>query len=375
METGIDINHNIINWAIARAGYNEIDFFSQFPKIKEWMQNGKKLTLKQLEIISNKLHVPFGYLLLKTPPIEKLPIPYFRTINSNKNINLNVFDTILSIKRRQEWLIEYLDENKFEQLDFIGKFNINDNIEVVIKDIKETIGIEDGWASQFKTWEEALLFLTAKIEELGIIIVFNGVVENNTHRPISVEDCRGFVMVDKLAPFLFVNSSDGKAAQMFTIIHELVHLWLGESAGFENNKLLPANDPIEIFCDKVAAELLVPTKLFIELWKKTQNFKNLSKHFKVSLIVIARRALDLQLISKKDFFIFYEAYLNDIKNKKIKTSSGGDFFATQKRRLNVRFASHVDRAVKENKLLFRDAYKITGLKGDTYQKFMTKHLY
>jgi Zn-dependent peptidase ImmA (M78 family) len=174
---------------------------------------------------------------------------------------------------------------------------------------------------------------------------------------------------------MFINSTDGKAAQMFTIIHELVHLWLGESAGFENNKLLPANDPIEIFCDKVAAELLVPTKLFIEVWNKNKNFKTLSKHFKVSSIVIARRALDLRLISKKDFFIYYESYLNDLRNKKNKISSGGDFFATQKRRLNLRFANYVNTAVKENKLLFRDAYKITGLKGDTYQKFMTKHLY
>ena len=375
MDTGIEINENLINWAIARAGYNEPDFFLQFPKIKEWIQNKKKLTLKQVEIISNKLHVPFGYLLLKSPPVEKLPIPYFRSINSNKTINLNVFDTILSIKRRQEWLIEYLDENKYDQLDFIGKYNISDEIEVIINDIKNNLGIEDGWASRFNTWEETLSFLTTKIEELGIIIVFNGIVENNTHRPIPVEDCRGFVIVDKLAPFMFINSTDGKAAQMFTIIHELVHLWLGESAGFENNKLLPANDPIEIFCDKVAAELLVPTKLFIEVWNKNKNFKTLSKHFKVSSIVIARRALDLRLISKKDFFIYYESYLNDLRNKKNKISSGGDFFATQKRRLNLRFANYVNTAVKENKLLFRDAYKITGLKGDTYQKFMTKHLY
>lgn len=375
MDTGIEINENLINWAIARAGYNEPDFFLQFPIIKEWIQNKKKLTLKQVEIISNKLHVPFGYLLLKSPPVEKLPIPYFRSINSNKTINLNVFDTILSIKRRQEWLIEYLDENKYDQLDFIGKYNISDEIEVIINDIKNNLGIEDGWASRFNTWEETLSFLTTKIEELGIIIVFNGIVENNTHRPIPVEDCRGFVIVDKLAPFMFINSTDGKAAQMFTIIHELVHLWLGESAGFENNKLLPANDPIEIFCDKVAAELLVPTKLFIEVWNKNKNFKTLSKHFKVSSIVIARRALDLRLISKKDFFIYYESYLNDLRNKKNKISSGGDFFATQKRRLNLRFANYVNTAVKENKLLFRDAYKITGLKGDTYQKFMTKHLY
>lgn len=91
------------------------------------------------------------------------------------------------------------------------------------------------------------------IEDKGIITVFNGIVENNTSRPIPVDECRGFVW-DEMAPFMFINNADWKSAQMFTIVHELAHIWTGHSAGFDFRKLQPADDPIEILCDKVAAE-------------------------------------------------------------------------------------------------------------------------
>jgi len=230
------------------------------------------------------------------------------------------------------------------------------------------------WASQFPTWEKALEFLTTKIEDIGIITIFNSVVENNTNRKLNVEDCRGFVLVDDLSPFMFINAADGKAAQMFTIVHELAHIWTGQSAGFDFRQLTPADEPIELLCDKVAAELLVPKEPFIVEWSHNPNIKYLSQVFKVSPIVIARRALDLGLIEKAQFFQFYNSYIEELRLKKEKQSGGGDFYATAKKRISLTFASHVNNAVKSNQLLYRDANKLTGLKGDTYQKFLTKHL-
>ena len=158
-------------------------------------------------------------------------------------------------------------------------------------------------------------------------------------------------------------------------MHELAHIWLGESAGFDNKNLIPADDPIELLCDKVAAELLVPETLFIDRWRITKDFKNLSKIFKVSPIVIARRALDLDFITKTDFFSFYNSYMQNFINKEKKKNSGGDFYAVARKRISLRFASFVNSAVRENKLLYRDAYKLTNLKGDTYNKFINTCLY
>lgn len=172
---------------------------------------------------------------------------------------------------------------------------------------------------------------------------------------------------------MFINNSDGKAAQLFTIIHELAHIWTGYTAGFDFQQLLPANDPIELLCDKVSAEFLVPEETFIRIWKRKPNIASTAKYFKVSEIVIARRGLDLGYLTKKEFFDFYNEYSNREFLKKENQGDGGNFYATAKKRIGLTFAAHVNQAVKSGKLLYRDAYKLTSLKGDTYQTFFMKH--
>lgn len=374
MRTEVNIKSNMFTWAIARAGYDLSDFAIKFPKIQDWVDQKKKPTVKQLEAFSKKVHLPFGYLFLPEPPKESLPIPFFRTNNGGQNnVSINVYDTILLMQQRQDWLREYLIENDFQHLPFVGKFRNSQNYNEIVADIRNTLGLNNEWASSFKTWQEALDHLAQKIEDIGITIVFNGVVENNTSRPISVDECRGFVLVDPVAPFMFINNSDGKAAQLFTIIHELAHIWTGHSAGFDFRQLLPANDPIELLCDKVSAEFLVPAQSFIKVWKIKPNIANTARYFKVSEIVIARRALDLGYLTKAEFFVFYNEYSNRELLKKGNQGDGGNFYATAKKRIGLTFAAHVNQAVKSGKLLYRDAYKLTSLKGDTYQTFFTKH--
>ncbi len=366
----------MLTWAIDRAGYELPTFAERFPRVLEWLEGNKKPTVKQLEEFSKKVHLPFGYLLLPQPPQEKLPIPFFRTIgNQTDRISLNVYDTILLLQQRQDWLKNYLQDSGFERLPFVGKFANHHEVNAIVADIRQTLNLPENWASQFKTWKEAQDHLVAHIEDKGIITVFNGVVENNTQRQIPVEACRGFVLVNEFAPFMFVNNADFKSAQIFTIVHELAHIWTGHSAGFDFRKLQPANDPIEILCDQVAAEFLVPTQAFGEVWNHSpRDYAHASRHFKVSEIVIARRALDTGKISKKQFFDFYDAYANRELAKKESQGSGGDFYATTKKRISITFASHIKQAVKSGHLLYRDAYKLTGLKGDTFENFFAKHL-
>lgn len=374
MRTEVNINSDMIAWAITRAGHDLNDFLNINPKVADWIEDKKKPTVKQLEKFSHKVHIPFGYLFLNNPPKEDLPIPFFRTTSGNEKVGLNVYDTILMLQRRQDWLSGYLIENEFPLLDFVGKYNSNSNYKDVVQDIREVLGLSNLWASNLPTWEKALEFLTNKIEDIGVITTFNSVVGNNTSRKIKVEDCRGFVLVDDYAPFMFVNAADSKAAQMFTLVHELAHIWTGHSAGFDFRQLTPADEPIEILCDKIAAEFLVPEDTFIEKWSETTDVKTLSRIFKVSPIVIARRALDIGVIGKDAFFNFYNSYQEALIKRKEERSSGGDFYATAKKRISLTFASHVNNAVKSNQLLYRDANKLTGLKGDTYQNFLSKHL-
>jgi len=372
-----NINKEIIKWAIIRNGNSLEDFCIKNPNVEAWIKGEKFPTVKQLEGFTHKVHVPFGYLFLQSPPKEEIGLPFFRsaTNKSTFKVSLNVFHAIQIIQDRQDWLTEYLKELEFPDLDFVGKYNSESDYKEIVNDIRKVLKLEPDWASKHQTWELALDFLTNKIEEIGIVVTFNGIVGINTHRVINVKECRGFILINKKAPFLFINSADAKAAQMFTLIHELAHAWLGQSAGFDNENLLPVDNPVEILCDKVAAEFLVPEIHFLNKWKTTHDFKYLSKIFKVSPIVVARRAFDLKFINKNEFLAFYNNYMAEVDLKKQAQGSGGNFYATAKKRVSLRFAGFVNNAVKQNKLLYRDAYKLTNLKGDTYNKFVTEHLY
>jgi Zn-dependent peptidase ImmA (M78 family) len=373
MPTTANINNKILTWAISRAGFDLDKFKEKHPKVRQWLEGEKKPTVKQLEDFSKKAHVPFGYLFLPEPPQEILPIPYFRSNGARLDkVNINVYDTILLMQRRQNWLRDYLFDNNFEKLPFVGRFKENLNVHAIVSDIRETLKLPENWAGGFQRWEDALNHMVEAIEDKEIIIVFNGVVENSTKRKIPVEECRGFVLVDDMAPFMFINNADFKSAQMFTIAHELAHIWTGHSAGFDFRKLQPAADPVEKLCDQIAAEFLVPEDTFKKLWSQNPDIKYIARQFKVSEIVIARRALDTGKWSKKEFFEFYEQYRKREFTRKEKQPSGGDFFATAKKRLSITFASHINQAVKAGQLLYRDAYKLTSMKGDTFENFFTK---
>lgn len=374
MANEVNINLAMLTWAVDRAGYDLDEFTITFPKLKEWLQDHKKPTFAQLQNFSKKVHVPLGYLFLQHPPDEQLPIPYFRSAGKGKRkVSINTFDTILLLKNRQEWLSEYLKENEFEKRTFVGSTRRGSDYKKIAADIRSTLKLAEDWAGAYTNWEQTLDHLVEKVEDAGIVMVFNSIVENNTHRPIEVKECRGFVLSDEYAPFMFINSADAKAAQMFTIVHELAHVWIGRSAGFDFRKMQPADDPVEQLCDKVAAEFLVPENRFLAMWETNNDFLQLSKKFKVSPIVIARRALDLNKISKGRFFSFYNNYIASVKEIKLKQSGGGDFYRTTKKRLSLTYAAHINQAVISGQLLYRDAYKLTGLKGDTYQKFFNQY--
>jgi len=369
-KTRVNIKNNIIEWAIIRAGHELDEYLLVNPKVQKWLDSSSKPTVKQLETFTRKVNVPFGYMFLNEPPKEQVDIPFFRSGKSHTDkISLNLYDAVNIVKKRQSWISDFLRDEGYPPLDWVGKFTANDSVKSIETNIRKTLNLPTDWAKSYSRVGETINHLTDKVEEAGVFINFSGVVGNNNKRKISVDECRGFVLIDDYAPFMFVNSSDAKSAQLFTIIHELAHIWLGVSAGFDNKNLLPANDPVELLCDKVAAEFLVPEQNLIAAWKDgNQDFRQLNRLFKVSPIVIARRALDLNLIDKKEYFNFYNQYIRGFTNRK--KSSGGDFYATTKKRVSLRFTNFVDSAVNQNKLLYKDAYKLTGLKGETYAKFI-----
>jgi len=364
----------MLTWAMNRGGVGLPDF-KTLP-VERWMTGERQPTVKQLQDFARKVHVPYGFLFLPEPPQEEQPIPFFRSIGAEREgISINVRDTIQQMQQRQDWLSSYLRRENYDSLPFVGAFNQHHGKDAIIASIQKSLGLTENWANECPNWEEALKFLTQKIEDRRIIVVFNGVVGNNTHRPLDVHECRGFVLVNEMAPLLFVNNKDAKSAQLFTIVHELAHIWLGESAGFDFRGMLPADDPVEKLCDSIAAEFLVSEVSLREAWEQTHSIKTLSRKFKVSPIVIGRRLMDIGLYSRDQFFTFYNNYMRDFEDRNnTPESGGGNFYATARMRISPTFARYINQAVKTGNLLYRDAYRLTGLKSKTFERFMQDYL-
>ncbi len=265
-----------------------------------------------------------------------------------------------------------------DPLAFVGSVNKQSSPYDVAAKMREELGIGPGWARDHNTWTDALLDLRFKAEDAGVVTTWSGVVGNHARRTLDVEEFRGFVLADEYAPLVFINTCDAKAAQMFTLVHELAHLWLGSDGVLNMEALQPANNETERFCNSVAAEFLVPEAEFRVLWLQAKDapdpFQVVARHFKVSPLVAARRALDLKYITRTAFVEFYEAYIQDDRRKlaRQRKKGGGDFYLTAPLRLGRPFAEAVVRATREGKLLYRNAYQLTGLHGKTFDKMAQK---
>jgi Zn-dependent peptidase ImmA (M78 family) len=347
----------------------------KFPKVEQWEREEVKPTLRQLEAFAKATLTPIGYFFLPEPPEDRLPIPDFRTVRDQpiRRPSPNLLETVQVMQRRQAWVREMLVEEGQPQLGFVGSAQMNDNPVSAASDMRRVLGVDAGWAEAQKGWTDALRALRVAAEAAGIFVVINGIVRNNTHRKLDVNEFRGFVLVDEFAPFVFINGADGKAAQMFTLAHELAHVWFGQSGVSDLPDLQPAEHNVEQICNGAAAEFLVPGQELQNVWPEASRapepYQMLARHFKVSAIVAARRVLDLRLITKPQFLDFYSTYQEDERRRAGTKSEGGDFYLTQDVRLGRRFARAVVQAAKEGRLLYRDAYELTGLYGATFDRY------
>ena len=370
----ISIEPSLLTWARERAGKSQEDLCTRFKKLPEWEDGQLDPTLKQLENFAQAVHVPLGYLFLPEPPEERLPITDFRTVADTirTSASPNLLDTLYAMQRRQMWLREYLVEYEIEPLSFVGSAREIDDPFAVGREMRRIIGINKGWGAKVGTWQSAVSELRRRIEQLGVMAVINGVVGNDTKRNLNVEEFRGFALTDRYAPLIFVNGADAKSAQMFTLAHELAHIWLDEEglSGFDN--LLPESTNTEKWCNQAATEFLVPARELNECWpsirRESDPFTQLARRFKVSPVVAARRAFDVNLVERSTFFQFYDDYITQ-EHKRSTTSKGGNFYNNQFQRVGERFMTCVAGAAMEGQIGFKEAYDLTGLGRSAFQEY------
>jgi Zn-dependent peptidase ImmA (M78 family)/DNA-binding XRE family transcriptional regulator len=331
------INNEMLLWARKRS-FNTLDDAIKHLGIKKstfeaWEKGDSQPTFRQAEKIAKKLKIPLGYLYLSEPPDESLPLPDLRVKPGvpPKDPSPDFLEVIYDAMRKQEWYRDYLIEEGADPLPFVGRFTKDAPVEVVANDIRDTLKITDRLRRQSRNMEDYYRNLVNQAENAGVLVIRNSVVGNNTNRPLDPNEFQGFAMPDKIAPMIFVNQKDYLSAQIFTLMHEIAHIWLGIT-GVSLQDYLEAPKIQDVksqrIANKIAAETLIPAEGFIDSWRKYNDIdvglENLRHFYKVSVFVIIRRAYDLGEISFDNYQEKFAELSSNITPKK-KSSGGGGY--------------------------------------------------
>ena len=362
----VPVKPGLLRWARERAGYDVAALASRFPKLEAWEEGEVQPTFKQLESFAKATHAPIGYFFLKKPPVETVPIPDFRTIGS---IHLDrpspdLLDTIYLCQQRQDWYHNFARSMHEPGLEFVGSAHLGDDIVETAALMRQALGLDLVARRHLSTWTEALRQFIENADALGVLVMVSGVVGSNTHRGLDPQEFRGFALADPLAPLIFINGADTKAAQMFTLAHELAHIWIGQS-GVSNTEARTVLEQVaEWWCNRVAAELLVPLDaLRGELGPNAalqDELSRLARHFKVSTLVVLRRIHDAGQLSRDELWAAYDAELIRLRN--FSPGSGGDFYRTLSAHVGKRFARALVGSTLEGRTAFTESFRMLGLK-------------
>jgi Zn-dependent peptidase ImmA (M78 family) len=360
----VAIKPELIRWASERSGIHRIDLEHKFPRLAAWEKGTAQPTLKQVEAFAKATYTPVGYLFLHKPPVEKIPIPDFRA-SRNDHIghpSPNLLDTIYVCQQRQEWFRNYARSMGDSPLALVGSVRVGDNVVRTAGRIRDELGFDLETRRRTPTWTDALRHFIEQADDLGILVMCNGVVHNNNYRHLDPQEFRGFAMADDLAPLVFINGADTKAGQMFTLAHELAHIWSGQSAVSDSQPSTLPDQQVERWCNEVAAEILVPLDAMRQEYRPDTHLpeetNRLARYFKVSTLVILRRILDVGGLTREDFWKAYHAEVARLRA--VPRGNGGNFYLTQAARVSKRFATALYASVLEGQTRYTDAFRMLG---------------
>lgn len=358
----------VLRWAARRARKHDDDLTVRFNKWPLWLSGDSQPTLKQLEDFARLTHTAIGYFFLPQPPVLALPVPDFRTLRDEAlaEPSSDLLDTLYLCQQRQDWYRDHARVHGLPALAFVGSASVQEAPEAVAQRLRGTLGLSTEARRQLPTWTDALRQLIAKAEDAGVMVMVSSVVGSNSHRKLDVGEFRGFALADSLAPLVFLNGADSKAAQMFTLAHELAHVWLGATGVSDTQAGEVPEQQAECWCNQVAAELLMPLEDLQAAHQRNvpipDEIQRLARDFKVSTLVALRRLFDAGYIDRAALWQHYREEQKRLRTLKERSSSGGDFYRSLSARTSKRFARAIVSSTLEGLTSFPDAFRMLGVR-------------
>lgn len=375
MSVRVEVRPRVLEWARARSGIDDEVWEQRFPRYDAWLAGEAAPTLKQLEDFARKTHTPVGFLFLEQPPIETVPIPDFRTIGdrpvaaAGEVVSADLLDVIYACERRQEW---YRDNQLLEgepPLPFIGVASTADAVDDVAGQMREVLDWSAQSRAACRTSDAALTWLRERAEAAGVLVMISGIVGSNTHRTLDPQEFRGFALVDRYAAVVFVNGADSKAAQVFTLVHELAHLWLGETALSDLDPQSIRSNAVERWCNQVAAEFLVPMAEFRQRFDALADLRAqlrpLADHFRVSSQVILGRIREAGALTWDEYLTELDVERRRVAAFLADREGGGNYYNTKPVQVSRRFASALIASAKEGRTPYTTAFRLLDVKRES----------
>ena len=366
--TGVAASVPVLRWAAQRARLHDDDLAARFNKWPLWLSGKAQPTLKQLENFARLTHTAFGYFFLSQPPTLALPVPDFRTLRDEAldEPSSDLLDTLYLCQQRQDWYRDHARMHALPPLPFVGSATLHEAPEMVAQRLRETLGLSTEARRQMPTWTDALRQLIAKAEDAGVLVMVISVVGSNSHRKLNVGEFRGFALADGLAPLIFMNGADSKAAQMFTLAHELAHVWLGATGVSDTQAGQVPEQHTERWCNRVAAEMLMPLEELRAAHHRDapipDEIQRLAREFKVSTLVALRRLFDAGYINRAALWQHYREEQERLRTLKARGSAGGDFYRSLSARTSKRFARAIVSSTLEGLTSFQDTFRMLGMR-------------
>jgi Zn-dependent peptidase ImmA (M78 family) len=366
--TTVAVSIPVLRWAARREGLDENELAARFKKWPQWLSGEVQPTLRQLEDFARLTHTAIGYFFLPQPPALALPVPDFRTLRDEvlREPSSDLLDTLYLCQQRQDWYREHARMHGLPALPFVGSASSQEPPEVVAQRLREILNLSTEARRRLPTWTDALRQLIAKSEDAGVMVMVSSVVGSNSHRKLDVAEFRGFALADALAPLIFLNGADSKAAQMFTLAHELAHVWLGVSGVSDTQAGEVPEQHIERWCNRVAAELLMPMDELRASYQRDvpvpDEIQRLAYEFKVSTLVALRRLFDAGYINQTALWRLYREEVERLHTLKERGSTGDDFYRSLGARVSKRFARAMIASTLEGLTSFPDAFRMLGVR-------------
>ena len=365
----VPVTPSVLEWAMNRSGKDQNELFARAKGLQSWLDGTSQPTYAQLERFAEQTYTPFGDFFLPEPPVEEIPIPDYRTMGNQKRLvpSPDLLETIYLCEQRQDWYQQHAVASGAEPLEFVGSVSINDDERQVARRIRAQLQFTLADRKQDASWSAALRRLIDTAEEAGILVMISGIVGNNTHRLLDPNEFRGFALSDMFAPLVFINGADTKAAQIFTLVHEVCHLWLGQSALSDASMGSDSSNETELWCNRVAAEVLVPSGALVENFRGpvgTEELERLARLFKERTLVMLKSLFDATLLKWSEFKPQYDAELDRVLDLVAARGkgTGGDYYNVQPLRVSRKFAKAIISDTYTGRTLHRDAYRLLGTK-------------